>query len=319
MTYAFIMPVYNSSKTIGLAIESMLSQTLKPKEIIIVDDGSTDETVRIVEEFRCDKIVCLRNEVNHGVAFSLNRAIRQTKAEIILRMDGDDYSLPDRAMRQVEIIRQNPDCVVGGDCYMVKSMNKGWRVYYPISPGEASRWLKNKRSPLCHPAVGYRKKVIMSVGGYKDNAFPAEDIECWLRMNRAGISLINSGEIEVVYRVHKESVSRKRGNEQGRVVNSLYESRGQYDGEVVNNVVLEKNAVIECGMSGPSVKRLRMRARRLFDKAMLETIEDNSIRSRVIRVAIKSLIIGEALLYTRRNRKMRKRLLCSEKTSTSQQ
>src|SRR6266571_110472 len=91
-----IMPVYNGEKFLRLAIESILAQTFRTFEFIIVNDGSTDSSETIISSFTDPCIKLLKNEANLGIAASLNRAIEISKGEYICRMDADDVALPAR-------------------------------------------------------------------------------------------------------------------------------------------------------------------------------------------------------------------------------
>jgi len=105
MSTAFIsviMPVYNRAEFIGEAIQSILSQTYKNFELIIIDDASTDNTLKVISEFTDDdRILLLKNKKNEGVAATRNRGIEIAKGEFIAFMDSDDISLPQRFEKQV--------------------------------------------------------------------------------------------------------------------------------------------------------------------------------------------------------------------------
>jgi len=119
MSTAFIsviMPVYNRAEFIGEAIQSILSQTYKNFELIIIDDASTDNTLKVISEFTDDddRILLLKNKKNEGVAATRNRGIEIAKGEFIAFMDSDDISLPQRFEKQVKIFCSHKEVIVCG-------------------------------------------------------------------------------------------------------------------------------------------------------------------------------------------------------------
>ena len=101
-----ILPVYNCEKYIRDSIQSILDQVFNDFELIIINDGSTDNTFGIIKSFSDDRII-LVNQVNHGLTFSLNVGLSLAKGKYIARMDADDISLPDRFKKQVNFLSEN--------------------------------------------------------------------------------------------------------------------------------------------------------------------------------------------------------------------
>ena len=213
--YSVIIPVFNCERSIALAVSSMLRQVIKPSEIIVVDDNSTDRTVEIVKAFRDERIKLFANRANSGVAYSLNKAISVASCDVLLRMDGDDFSLPTRSIEQLKLLECNPLSVVGTDSYSVDAISgKSWMTFYPMSDRLSRRWLSRGRCPICHPSAAYAKDTILSVGGYNIDSYPAEDLDCWSSLSRNGTQLINTGRVGIIYRIHSDSVSRRLSLEQ---------------------------------------------------------------------------------------------------------
>ena len=110
-----IMGVYNDSKTLEAAIDSILNQSFQDLELIICDDASTDKTPLVFEKYRSHpKIVLLKNEKNLGLAESLNRCLALARGEYIARQDADDTSLPERFEKQREYLKSHPETQVLG-------------------------------------------------------------------------------------------------------------------------------------------------------------------------------------------------------------
>ncbi len=121
MKLSVIMPVYNGQDFVSKAIESILGQTFSDFEFIIINDGSTDRTLKILESYqKKDKRIVLLNQENKGIAKSLNRGIAKAKGDYIARQDADDISFPDRLRNQVEFLDNNKDVgFLGCSCEMI--------------------------------------------------------------------------------------------------------------------------------------------------------------------------------------------------------
>src|SRR4030042_490431 len=107
------LPVYNGSKTVKRAVESILSQTFKDFEFLIINDGSKDDTPEILDSFDDNRIRILHQE-NRGLVFSLNRGVKNSQCKYIARMDADDIALPDRLQKQVDFMEKNPSVGILG-------------------------------------------------------------------------------------------------------------------------------------------------------------------------------------------------------------
>ncbi len=182
-----IMAVYNGEKYLKEAVESILNQTFRDFEFLIVDDGSTDETLKILEEYgeRDERIRVIRNSENIGLTKSLNKAIKLAKGKYIARMDADDVSLPERLEKQLAFMEKNPEVgLLGTACYEINS--KGEIVgdkFHPSSDKELKKTLI-KRNPFSHPSVMLRREVFDRVGLYQESIPLAQDHELWFRVVR---------------------------------------------------------------------------------------------------------------------------------------
>src|SRR5580698_9685158 len=103
-----LMPVYNGEKYIKEALESILQQTFIDFEFLIINDGSTDNSVSIIKSFNDNRIRLIHNEKNSGLVYSLNKGIGLSNGEYIARMDCDDVSIPERLEKQVGFLNSNP-------------------------------------------------------------------------------------------------------------------------------------------------------------------------------------------------------------------
>lgn len=190
-----IMPAYNAGSYLRPAIESILNQTWKDFEFIIIDDGSTDGTREIIEDYaaRDPRIRSCPNERNMGVTRTLNRAISLVRADWIARMDADDLSLPHRLEKQMKVVRENPRVgLVTSPFDLIDSQNRrkpGWRgICYQRETLPFFLLFYNRLN--AHGQVIYSTKLVRQLGGYREQYHLSEATELWLRMVRATRSAI---------------------------------------------------------------------------------------------------------------------------------
>lgn len=196
-----IMPVYNDSKFVKEAINSILNQTYKNKEMIVVDDGSDDQnTVEVLTSFG-DKIKYYRLTENSGVAAALNFGLEHVSGEFIARMDADDVAMPERLQKQIKFFEDHPDIdVLGTECEVIDEngeiAGKMPLGYYSDSEIKAKLIFENS---LIHPTIMMRRALIDSGWRY-DKAYYAEDLDLWTRMASKGIKFANLSDPLLRYR-----------------------------------------------------------------------------------------------------------------------
>lgn len=212
-----LMPVYNGEKYLREAVDSILAQTFRDFEFVIVDDASTDGSREIVISYADPRIVLVSNERNLGLTASLNRGLDIARGEYVARMDSDDVSLPERLERQVAFMDANPDVGACG-AWSLDIDHAGNVVGSREMPvGEELNNFYWRRS-LSHPAAMFR--FDREDGPRYDPAFRyAQDYDLWFRV-RARRRLANLPEHLLLYRVHDESITGARGEAQLR---SCYE------------------------------------------------------------------------------------------------
>lgn len=182
-----IMSVYNGETFIRESVESILNQTFKDFEFIIVDDGSTDRTLDILNDYAKldDRIRILRNTENKKIVYSLNKGLRNAKANVIARMDCDDISEKTRFQKQYKTLIENRDIIlVGTQCYFISQ--KGEIISKSNFPADdyfirLELFLKN--NIIMHPSVMFRWDGNLY---YREFAYPAEDYDLWLRLAHRG-------------------------------------------------------------------------------------------------------------------------------------
>lgn len=182
-----VMPVYNADRFIYKAIESILNQTLKDFEFIIINDASTDKSLQIIYKFKKKdkRIRLINNKKNLQMSRSLNIGISQAKSELIARMDQDDIALLNRFNIQYAFLKSHPNiAIVGNDILTIDEYDKvvGKRTYPTTSKGLKS--IMFRYSPFAHPTVMFRKKIFEEIGGFNPQMVPCEDTDFWFRLGR---------------------------------------------------------------------------------------------------------------------------------------
>lgn len=180
-----IMSVYDGQSCLLEAVESILNQTFKDFEFIIIDDGSTDRTPEILKEYarKDERIKIITNPKNIGLTKSLNQAIKEAKGKYIVRMDADDISLPERLEQQIEFMRKNPEAGLLGTTYYEMNL-KGEIVgdkFFPTSNKKLKKVLI-KYNPFFHASVMIRKEILDRIGLYNENIPKAQDYDLWFRI-----------------------------------------------------------------------------------------------------------------------------------------
>lgn len=179
-----LISVYNDAEYLDSAIASILNQTFRDFEFLIINDGSTDNSRQIILSHNDSRIRLIDNDVNVGLTKSLNIGLAQARGEYVARMDADDISLPERLEIQYESIISKKAGLVGGCPQIIDGKGKVLRTdQYCYSPEEIYYWL-HFRNCLFHSTVFFRKESILSVGGYDERFRYAQDYNLWVRLMR---------------------------------------------------------------------------------------------------------------------------------------
>jgi glycosyltransferase involved in cell wall biosynthesis len=241
-----LMPVYNSEKYLKEAIESILNQTFKDFEFLIIDDASTDKSVEIVSSYRDSRIRIIHNDRNLGCAESLNRGVKLAMGEYIARMDADDISLPNRLEKQVRFMEKNPDIGICG----------AW--HESIGDDEGAIWqtpVKHERicvellflSCLSHPTVIMRREPILKNGLFYDESFTlAGDYDYWAKASKI-VRLANMPEVLLKYRVYERAGNRKDIRERFTAIIIIRQLRD------LLGSISEKEYALHRGLADPNI------------------------------------------------------------------
>lgn len=185
-----LMPVYNGERYLKEAIGSVLSQTYRDFEFIIINDGSTDATQSIIDTYEDQRIVTI-NQKNQGVARSLNKGLQVAKGKYILRHDADDKCLPEQLERQVAFLENHPEYALVSTqvAFMTDRGKIAWKFRQPNNAYfnheefvSVKREQFNPYSPITHATVLMNREVILKLGGYRSEFKTSEDTDLWLRL-----------------------------------------------------------------------------------------------------------------------------------------
>jgi glycosyltransferase involved in cell wall biosynthesis len=209
-TVSVVMPVLNGDKYVVEAVESILGQTFQDFEFIIIDDGSTDKSRSILEDFAArDARIRLVSRENRGLIISLNEAVALARGEFIARMDADDISLPTRFAEEVAFLRAHDDCViVGSQVLMIDPDGDPLCLQGHVSDHASidREFLLGNGTGLTHPVVMMRTSALRQIGPYDREVF-VEDLDLFLRICEVG-KAHNLSSILLRYRQHVRSYNR---------------------------------------------------------------------------------------------------------------
>jgi glycosyltransferase involved in cell wall biosynthesis len=205
-----VLPVYNAEHYLEDALSSILDQDFSDFECLAINDGSSDGSAEILEEYGTrDARLRVIHQQNVGIVETLNRGITLSRAPLIARMDADDVCLPGRFARQVQYFSGRNDLgVLGGQIRLIDEKGQLLRLIdYPAGGQQLEAFLLHRGSPVAHPAVMFRKAAVQQVGLYRKAFRHAEDYDLWLRIHDAGHAIENLKVPVIEYRQHADKVS----------------------------------------------------------------------------------------------------------------
>ncbi len=214
---AVVLCACNAERYIKEAVDSVLSQSFKDFEFIIVENGSTDRTWEIIKSFRDSRIKAFQTPIKQ-LSFNLNFAMLQTEAEYIARMDADDIARPQRLAMQAAFLDSHPDIHVVGSAFELfgRNINKRKIILMPQSNSQIRKKLPF-RFCFCHPTVMFRRSTIVAVGGYQGSS-SCQDVDLWLRLSRnKNIKFANLQDVLLDYRIHPDQA---KGSRECFIINS---------------------------------------------------------------------------------------------------
>jgi|WetSurMetagenome_2_1015567.scaffolds.fasta_scaffold51825_3 glycosyltransferase involved in cell wall biosynthesis len=204
-----VIPVYNCERFVAEAIESVLCQTYRPLEIIVVDDGSNDSSLKIIEKY--NNHVEIVSQQNSGVSVARNKGIHQAKGEYIAFLDGDDVWLPNKIEKQIEVLKRYDEVILVsslGDCINENGNQSNFEPKYQMKnfnePADLSHELLMNGNPVWTSSVVVRKEVLMNTDLFDAQQRRSQDYDMWIRLSEKGLFYIFQEKLGK-YRVLKTS------------------------------------------------------------------------------------------------------------------
>lgn len=215
--YSVLQTVYKNDNPeyFKLSLVSMLEQTIKPNEIVIVKDGHIPQELQdIINELNreyCGIFVEVQLEHNVGLGLALNEGLKVCKNELVARMDSDDFSLPDRCEKELEMFDKDPSLDIAG-CPVKEFVNDISNIVgvrdVPLDNESIQKYAK-RRDPFNHPTVMFRKSKVIECGPYRDYR-KNQDTALWIDMLSKGCRAVNVPEYLLMFRFDENTYKKRK-------------------------------------------------------------------------------------------------------------
>lgn len=208
-----IMGIYNCAPTLAEALDSLLEQTYQGFKVIMCDDGSNDDTVKVAQGYvdkNPNKFILIRNEKNMGLNYTLNHCLEYADTEYVARMDGDDFSLPERFEKEITFLDAHPEFAIVS-CPMIYFDEEG-EFRRGKGKGEITKMNFLHGSPFCHAPCMVRIEAYQRVEGYTvaPNLLRVEDYHLWFKMYAIGLKGYTLDEPYYAMRDDRDAKSRRK-------------------------------------------------------------------------------------------------------------
>ncbi len=292
-----VLPVYNRETKVIKTIKSILTQTYKNFELIIVDNASTDDTVKNIRELKDARIKLFINEENKGQTYSLNRGLDLAKGKYIARIDSDDIADKNRLLEQVSFMEKHSDYVLCGSWvqYISENDEKG-RIIKMCSSAEGFELMQSFACGMYHPAAMYRAETIRKYSiKYNPSYKMAEDYDFWDRITKYGKGM-NIPKVLLFYRrdgendsvKHAKTMEKESFEIRRRICNRLV-SKGKLDKKTIKAIDIE-----EAG--NQSILRM-LRDIQILRKYVLKKMDRKSVDYSIIRANIIMKVYGSCIAF----------------------
>lgn len=279
-----VMAVYNGEKYLHEAIASVLTQTFVNFEFIIINDGSSDNSLSIINSYSDKRIKLINNNGNKGLIYSLNSGIDASSGKYIARMDADDICLPERLKKQFEYLEFHPNIGVIGCDYLSFSEKHSSYIKSIYKSGEIKSFLLFTAT-MCHPTLMLRKQILIENKlHYSETAKHVEDYDLWCRLILV-TDFYNLNELLFKYRDHPHQVSHHY-----RAI------------QIQNSQIIQENYLMNLGFSFSeselqthflisSNSRIKLRNNLIdIEKWLMSLISQNTINKSISDVEFKTVI-----------------------------
>jgi glycosyltransferase involved in cell wall biosynthesis len=201
-----LLPVFNCGLYIKKAIQSIINNSFENYEIIVVNDGSSDNTLEQIGKFK-DPRIKIYNKENSGLIETLNYGLKKCNYQIVMRMDGDDLIHPKKIENQLSYFKKNQSILIGTQGFTIDlNDKKTGKINLPFTHDKIVNSLLKLSSGLIHPSIMFYKDALTKIGGYNQNFKHAEDYDMYLRLSKIG-KISNLKERLIYLRKHDSNVS----------------------------------------------------------------------------------------------------------------
>jgi glycosyltransferase involved in cell wall biosynthesis len=205
-----VIPVYNGEKYLGIAVDSILSQTFPDFELLVIDDGSIDRSIAVVLSYSDPRIRLERNPTNLGVSTTRNKGIQLARGEYLAFLDSDDWAYPERLAKQTAFLDNHPDCAAVGSWseWMSEEGHPLGRIKRkPISPDEIAAWRLFQQG--IENSTSMARTVVLRRYRHREEFDVCEDFDLWARI-AANHKLATLPEVLVRRRMHDSQLTQKK-------------------------------------------------------------------------------------------------------------
>lgn len=207
-----LIGIYNCASTLVEALDSLMSQTYQGFKVVLCDDGSKDDTLKVAEAYaeKHQNVTVIKNERNMGLNYTLNHCLEYADTEFVARMDGDDISMPTRFEKEILFLDSHPEYDVVSSPMIYFDEQGDFRT--GKGDGEVRKMDFLHGSPICHAPSMTRTEALKSVGGYAvdPRLLRVEDFNLWIRMYAAGYKAYNLS--EPLYKMRDDRNAKARRN-----------------------------------------------------------------------------------------------------------
>ena len=301
-----LMPVYNGSQFLKETVESVLNQSYTDFIFLIIDDGSTDNSAKIIESFTDKRIQFVKNEINIKLISTLNRGLSLCKTKYICRMDSDDICELNRLKEQVEYMEMNPEVGASGSFIKLLRGNKKLEMRVPLSSEEICAFMLFN-SPIAHPSVILRSSVLSTHHlKYDKDYIHAEDYKLWQEISKYS-KLGNIGKSLLNYRVHENQITSDPKNkyEKENTLRKIRTEQLEYFGVSFSNDELRWHQLIADGLKTTNKEDLsacfnwlvKLNDYNLYSKKLDNQALTYVLHERAIRISINSLGLKNGFFF----------------------
>ncbi len=245
-----VLPVYNGERYLAEAIDSILAQTFMDFELIMINDGSTDSSLDILQKYQeRDGRIRLVSRENRNLATTLNDSIAMARGKWIARMDQDDISMPFRLERQVDWLEKNNADLCG--CWVKFFGGRGHHTWKGWKTDRAIKVDMMFKSPFVHPSVMMRTELVRELK-YDKAHEKAEDYDLWVRAAMSGWNMCNIPEVLFMYRKHSTQISVQSAQAQKSLGESIQKRYWNFMSELYELELNEIEEILKLANANPN-------------------------------------------------------------------